>query len=287
MSPEREIRRAALVSHSNPADTAPGFAAAREAATAAGCELIIPATEANKHGAGAEGLKVVERLPLDVDLCLALGGDGTILRSLRHFSGTEVPVFGVNYGTVGFLAAAEPSALDEGLRRAFAGEFEVVELPGLEATLPEGLRLALNDVSFTRRPHHRVPELSYRLGGSEVGNVRCDGLVAATPVGSTGYNLANGGPILAWGVAGYVVSFIAPHTLTSRPLVVAPDDVLHVHNLGDRDPVDVAMDGVPHGRLEPGSEIEIRFRENLGRLAQIEGQSFYRRIREKFGHFVQ
>ena len=91
----------------------------------------------------------------------------------------------------------------------------------------------------------------------------------------------------AWGVAGYVVSFIAPHTLTSRPLVVAPDDVLHVHNLGDRDPVDVAMDGVPHGRLEPGSEIEIRFRENLGRLAQIEGQSFYRRIREKFGHFVQ
>lgn len=287
MSPGREVRTAALVTHSNAADTAPGFAAAREAANAVGCELIIPRTEANKHGAGAEGLTVVESLPREVDLCLALGGDGTILRSLRHFSGTEVPVFGVNYGTVGFLAATERSTLDEGLRRAFAGEFEILQLPGLEATLQEGTRLALNDVSFTRRPHHRVPELSYRLGNNEVGNVRCDGLVAATPVGSTGYNLANGGPILAWGVAGYVVSFIAPHTLTTRPLVVAPDDVLHVHNLGDRDPVDVAMDGVPHGGLEPRSEIEIRFRDNRGRLAQLEGQNFYRRIREKFGQFVQ
>ena len=287
MSAGGPIRRVGLVSHSNPADTAPGLAAAREAAAAAGCELIVPTTEANKHGAGAEGLTVAETLPRDVDLCLALGGDGTILRSLRHFSGTEVPVFGVNYGTVGFLAAVEPSELEEGLRRAFAGEFEVIELPGLEAALPEGSRPALNDVSFTRRPHHRVLELSYRLGGREVGNVRCDGLVAATPVGSTGYNLANGGPILAWGVAGYVVSFIAPHTLTTRPLVVAPDDVLHVHNLGERDPVEIALDGVPHGVLEPRSEVEIRFRDNLGHLAQLGGQSFYRRIREKFGHLAQ
>ena len=113
--------------------------------------------------------------------------------------------------------------------------------------------------------------------------MRCDGLVAATPVGSTGYNLANGGPILAWGVEGYVVSFIAPHTLTTRPLVVAPDDVLHVHNLGERDAVDIAIDGVPHGSSEPGDELEVRFRNGLGCLAQLEGATFYRRIREKFG----
>ena len=102
-------------------------------------------------------------------------------------------------------------------------------MPGLEASVDADPPLALNDVSLIRRQHGRVAELAYRLGGKEVGHVRCDGLVAATPAGSTGYNLANQGPILAWGVKGYVVSFIAPHTLTARPLVVAPDDVLSGH----------------------------------------------------------
>lgn len=287
MSGARQIKRAAFVSHSNPPQTAPGLAAAREAAEAAGCELILSTTELNKYGAAAEGLTAVESLPTDLDICLALGGDGTILRCLRYFSGTEVPVFGINYGTVGFLAATESTELESGLDRALRADFEVIELPGLRTSLDQAASPALNDVSFTRRPHHRVAELSYRLGGREVGHVRCDGLVAATPVGSTGYNLANGGPILAWGVEGYVVSFIAPHTLTTRPLVVAPGDVLHVHNLSDRDPVDVAFDGVLHGRLEPRSEIEVRFRDGLARLAQFEGQSFYQRIRDKFGRLVQ
>ena len=105
--------------------------------------------------------------------------------------------------------------------------------------------IGLNDVTLTRRPHDRVAELSYRIAGEEVGHVRCDGLVAATPVGSTGYNLANQGPILAWGVKGYVVSYISPHSLTARALVVAPGDVLHVGNAAGREPVEVAVDGAP------------------------------------------
>ena len=185
-----------------------------------------------------------------------LGGDGTILRALREFAGTEVPVFGINFGTVGFLAAAERDNLEDTLRRAFNGEFDVMELPGLR--LGEGeSSLGLNDVSFTRQPHKRVAELSYSVGGQEVGDVRCDGLVAATPAGSTGYNLANQGPILAWGVEGYALSFIAPHTFTARPLVVAPDDRLTVTNAG-REPVDVGIDGQPAGVLEPGAEAERR-----------------------------
>jgi NAD+ kinase len=143
--------------------------------------------------------------------------------------------------------------------------------------------VALNDVSFIRRPHGRVAELSYRLGGQEVGHVRCDGLVAATPVGSTGYNLANQGPILAWGVEGFVVSFIAPHTLTARPLVVAPEDVLCVVNQAGREPVDVMLDGEPVGELASGGEMEVSFHPGIGTLAQLPGQTFYSRIREKFG----
>jgi NAD+ kinase len=197
-----------------------------------------------------------------------------------------VPVFGINFGTVGFLAAAEGTELEAGLEQAFGGEYEVMSLPALEVDAGAAGSVALNDVSFTRRPHGRVAELSYRLGGQEVGHVRCDGLVAATPAGSTGYNLANQGPILAWGVEGYVVSFVAPHTLTARALVVAPADVLHVRNVGDRDPVDVALDGAPLRELEPGEEVEVRFRDGVGTLAQLRGSNFYRRIRDKFGRLA-
>ena len=116
--------------------------------------------------------------------------------------------------------------------------------------------------------------------------MRCDGLVAATPAGSTGYNLANQGPILAWGVKGYVVSFIAPHTLTARPLVVAPDDVLSVTNAAGRDPVEVVLDGEPVGELASGAEMEVRFRDGVARLAQLPGANFYRRIRDKFGRLA-
>jgi NAD+ kinase len=116
--------------------------------------------------------------------------------------------------------------------------------------------------------------------------VRCDGLVAATPAGSTGYNLANGGPILAWGVKGYVVSFIAPHTLAARALVVAPDDALHVGNAAGREAVEIMLDGEPSGELEPGAELEIRFEESMSCLAQLPGANFYHRIREKFGQFA-
>jgi len=162
----------------------------------------------------------------------------------------------------------------------------VMEMPGLEATVDAQPPLALNDVSLIRRPHSRVAELSYRLGGKEVGHVRSDGLVAATPAGSTGYNLANGGPILAWGVEGYVVSFIAPHTLTARALVVAPGDVLSVTNAAGRDAVDVVLDGEHVGALASGAEMEVRFRNGVGRLAQLPGTNFYQRIRDKFGRLA-
>src|SRR5204862_1274199 len=97
-----------------------------------------------------------------------------------------------------------------------------------------------------------VADLGYGLAGEEIGRVRCDGLVVATPAGSTGYNLANGGPILAWGVEGFVVSFIAPHSLTARALVVAPSDELTINNASREEPVEVFVDGRPVCELASG-----------------------------------
>ena len=276
------MTRAMLITHSHPEEVSDAVAATVEAARAASVELICTPDEHEKHGDAATGITRVEDGERP-DVCVVLGGDGSILYALRRFADTGVPVFGINFGTIGFLAAVERDELETGLRRAFAGDFKSMDLPALRVGLPVERPVALNDVSFVRRPHGRVAELSYAIGGEEVGSVRCDGLVAATPAGSTGYNLANAGPILAWGVKGYVVSFIAPHTLAARALVVAPDDELHVRNAAGREPVEIALDGEAAGELAPGDELQIRFEESVSCLAQVPGSSFYHRIREKFG----
>jgi NAD+ kinase len=278
-------RVAALISHSHPPFPSDAVRVVARVADEAGWRLVASPEEAAKHGDGA-GIEAREPLPDKIDLCVVLGGDGSILYALRRFARTGMPVFGVNFGTVGFLAAVERDGAEEGLRRAFAGEAEAIDLPGLEVEVNGQSRIAVNDVGFIRRPHDRVAELSYKIAGEEVGHVRCDGLVAATPVGSTGYNLANTGPILAWGVEGYVVSYIAPHSLTARALVVAPGDVLHVGNASGREPVDVLVDGEPAGILPSGEALGVTFVHQAGCLAQLPGTSFYHRIREKFGHLA-
>ena len=286
VEPAAAVRTAVILTHSHPEQTSGALREAIAAAERASCALAAPPEELEKHGQAAGGIEIHEDFPEQPDLCLVLGGDGTMLTALRRFAGTGVPVFGINFGTIGFLAAVEREEFADGLARAFAGDFEVMDLPGLKAEVDTARPIALNDVSFIRRPHGRMAELSYRLGGQEVGHVRCDGLVAATPAGSTGYNLANQGPILAWGVEGYVVSFIAPHTLTARALVVAPDDVLHVGNAAGREAVDVVLDGEYVGELQSGHEIAVRFGNGIGRLAQLPGSNFYRRIRDKFGRIA-
>jgi NAD+ kinase len=279
------VKTAALITHSHPPSASEAVAVAAEVAEEAGWRLAATEQEREKHGAAGEGVDVTAEHTVP-DICLVLGGDGSILHALRRYAHSEVPVFGVNFGTVGFLAAVERDQAREGIRRALSGEIETIPLPGLEVKVDGKEQVGLNDITLARRPHDRVAELSYRIAGEEVGHVRCDGLVAATPAGSTGYNLANQGPILAWGVKGYVVSYISPHSLTARALVVAPGDVLHVVNAPEREPVEVAVDGGKIADLAAGAALEVRFLDSVSRLAQLPGTSFYGRIREKFGHLA-
>ena len=210
-----------------------------------------------------------------------LGGDGATLRALRKHAGTGVPVFAINFGRIGFLATVDPDDLPRALELALSGQFEVISLPAL---LVDGHsaseRFAINEISFQRRPEINIAHLSYSLAGEWVARVPCDGLIAATPAGSTAYSLSVGGPIVAWGVKGFVVNLIAPHALSSRALVAAPEDVLRVVNDG-ADPVDVVIDGMRTGELGPHDECEIKFTADVVGLAQLPGSSFYRRFREK------
>ena len=237
-----------------------------------------------------------------------LGGDGTILRALQRYAGTDVPVFAINFGEIGFLATVEPrgargghaprparrlraaaparrscstacSPAEASARAAASERAQDVERPGLSG------QAAVNDVAIHRKVGERVAELAYEIEGEEAGSVRCDGLVVATPAGSTGYNLANGGPVMAWGVEGFVVSFIAPHSMTRacaggrarRP----PDDPQPLARAARR------RARRPSGRRDRGrGEIDARFVSDIGTIAQLPGSSFYRRLREKFGRLA-
>jgi NAD+ kinase len=278
------VRTATVLTHRRPSETGPAIDSLIEIARGCGATLFIDPDETRKHRLEhGPGLEVDVEGPLAVDICFALGGDGTILTALRKYAGTGVPVFAVNFGEIGFLATVDREEAREGFERAFEGEFDVLSLPGIALSGRSGEWLAINDVSIHRQPGNRVADLAYAVGTDEIGRVRCDGLAVATPAGSTGYNLANGGPVMAWGVAGFVVSFIAPHSLTARALVVAPSDVLTVINRSREESVDVTVDGRPVCTLPPGEEIEAGFVDGQGCLAQVPGANFYHRLREKFG----
>jgi NAD+ kinase len=278
---------ATVFTHRRPEQVAEALRCLREAAREAGFELRFDDDETRKHDIERdEGIVVDAEVSPDVDLCIALGGDGTILTALRRYVGTGVPVFGVNFGEIGFLATVDPDGFMETFARAFRREFEVLSLPTIEVYAAGRRWTAINDISFHRKAGLRVAHLAYAVAGHEVGQVRCDGLVVATPAGSTGYNLANGGPVMAWGVEGFVVSFIAPHSLTARALVVAPGDTLTVHNRSREEPADVTVDGRPVCELEAGGSMEARFADGRATLAQLPGASFYQRLGEKFGRLA-
>jgi NAD+ kinase len=283
----RPAREVSVLTHSRPAQTSAALETLLEAAAMAGVTLRFDTEEAAKHGlSGSEGVLLGGAKDDSVDLCVVLGGDGTILRALRRYAGTGVPVFAINFGDIGFLATIEPPELADGVRRAFAGDYELLPLPAIVLDAPTGMERAFNDVAIHRKVGERVAELAYVLDGEELGSVRCDGLVVATPAGSTGYNLANGGPVMAWGVEGFMVSFIAPHSLTARALVAAPRDRLTIHNRS-HEALDVSVDGRPVCEIAPGGTIDARFMDDAGIIAQLPGSSFYRRLREKFGRLAR
>jgi NAD+ kinase len=285
--PGEAVHDAAVLTHRRGVDVSQALVILIEHAAAAGVRLRFDSHETAKHRLTPRAGVELDASPDDaVQLCIVLGGDGTILRALARYANTAVPVFAVNFGEIGFLATIEPDELDSGLQRAFAGDFELLRLPAIELDAPRGGELAINDVAIHRKVGERVAELECAVAGEVIASVRCDGLVVSTPAGSTGYNLANGGPVMAWGVEGYVLSFIAPHSLTARALVAAPADLLTIRNRSHQ-ALDVSVDGRPVREIAPEASMQARFVDGAGTIAQLPDSSFYRRLREKFGRLAR
>jgi NAD+ kinase len=279
------VKRVLLLTHREPRVTAQNLPAILSILEDAGVQVLVPAGEVVKHRilapyASGDGMRL---RPGGEDLILVLGGDGSILRALAREAGSGAPVIGVNYGRVGFLASIERETLERDLRRALRGEFIVLGLPSLKAEWSDGEVIAVNDLALFRGGDSRIADLTYAVDGELVATVRCDGVVLSTPVGSTAYNLAAGGPTVSWRVRCFVLSFIALHHLDSRPLVIAGEEQLTVTNSALDGDCDIQADGQKIGVLRPGRSITVSLGGSEVHLATFPEASFFRRYREKFG----
>jgi NAD+ kinase len=218
----------------------------------------------------------------DAELVLVLGGDGTMLRALRRLLGTGIPAIGVNFGRVGFLTAISEDELDRQLPRVFAGEHVIIGLPTLELELDGDRRVAINDAVAASATVGRMVELAWSVGGESLGRQACDGLICATPPGSTAYNLSNGGPVLVWGLDAIAITFIAPHSLHARSMVVPRGLDVEVRNETADVAATVLGDGRRVGEIPPDGRVLVRLGEQRSLLATLPEVTFFRRYRDTF-----
>ena len=178
---------------------------------------------------GISGIKVDLNLP-EIDIIFAVGGDGTLLQAAHRSRGSGIPIMGINIGYLGFVTSIEESELHSGMNRVLASEFVVSERLALDVTLEDGSKSisgwALNDLAVLRPSHKSLVTIEARLGGRFVTRYRGDGVIVATPTGSTAYSLAAGGPIIGSDCEALLLTPICPHALTNRPLVINPDHAL-------------------------------------------------------------
>ena len=257
------VRRASFITHGKPEKIGDAVGRLERAAASAGVELVEP-----------DGDRP--------DVAIVLGGDGTMLRALRAYLGTGVPVFGVNFGRVGFLTSVESDALEQGVARVFAGEFRVVELCTLRVAVQGEIHVAINDAVATSSELGRMVELGWEIGGEDLGTQPCDGMICSTPSGSTAYNLSNGGPVLMWGIDAMAITFAAPHSLHARPLVVPRGLVLRITNRTPDVPVAVLADGHPVAELSPFEFLEAGLGDERSLLALLPEVTFFTRYHDVF-----
>jgi NAD+ kinase len=273
----KAVQRAAVVTHGKRGTIGAALARLSTVAREAGVELLVDENEAAKHE-----LPPAEAPADGADIAIVLGGDGTMLRALGRFLGTGVPVIGVNFGEVGFLSSIQRAELETGLARVFAGDYRVVELPTLDVVVGDERRVAVNDLVVSSGVVGRMIQLEWAIGGEPLGRRGCDGVVCSTPSGSTGYNFSNGGPVLVWGLDAMSVTFVAPHSLNARPLVVARGSDLIVWNRTPDVPATVLVDGHRVVDLSPGDRALARMGEQRSLLATLPEVTFFTRYSRTF-----
>jgi NAD+ kinase len=235
--------------------------------------------------AGDRNVTTREDIPSHASLVLVLGGDGTLLAMADYIaqSGRDVPILGVNFGSLGFLTEITHPELVDALEATVAGRVDYDERMMLRGTIRDESRVALNDIVFTRTALSRMIDLAVTVGEQFVTSVKADGLIVASPTGSTAYNLAAGGPIVHPAMDAIVLTPIAPHTLTNRPIVIPAEREIRVRagvaNAGAE--IYATFDGQRGFALTEGDEVVITRAPTPIRLVRSTTRTYFEVLREK------
>lgn len=215
----------------------------------------------------------------EMDLVFVLGGDGTMLRASRMYPGRVL--LGVNLGKVGFMSGMLPEELETGVEKVLGHGVEVQEYRMLDVRVgDEESRLAANDAVLIKKRPHQLISVDVSISGEELFAFRCDGFIAATPLGSTAYALSAGGPIISGDAGCYVLVPIAPHALVSRPLVLGVDQVARLE-LAGREAL-LSLDGAEPREIQAGGRVEVRLSQRSVRIGRTEDWGWWRAVRRTF-----
>ena len=239
----------------------------------------------HQTGCAIESVKE-EALAKTVDLMLVLGGDGTMIATARMLGDIEVPVMGVNYGGLGYLAEFPLEELFSALEAILAGDYKVQERLMLTVELRRGEELitknrVLNDVVVNKSALARIIEIETYLNNQFLNRFRADGLIVSTPTGSTAYNLSAGGPIIFPSMNAVVITPICPFTLSNRPIVVPDDSVIEVRLMTENEEVALTLDGQVGFPLQAGDRAMIRKSNATFNLVQPANRNYFDVLRDK------
>ena len=222
--------------------------------------LVMPATEARQFRKEEYGLPCVERV--HIDMALSIGGDGTLLGVCRRFKEQDIPVCGINLGTLGFLADIEPQELESRLGKILVGDYIIEHRLLLSGYIrnelgEKFLGNAINDVVISKGGGARMLKLSTYVNSTYLMSYKADGVIISSPTGSTAYSLSAGGPILNPTIRALLLTPICPHTFQMRPLVVSEDDEICIKIDANRDLM-VTLDGQETFQIQPGDDVVVR-----------------------------
>ena len=277
--------KAGLLARVDNPQAGPLVAALREALMARGVEVLLESRTAALLGPSVPGLGETD-LAAGSDLLVLLGGDGTILRALHRMRGAVPPVFGINLGSLGFLTGVHSNEWPKAVESIAAGDFQLSVRTQLRVELERDGKVVetftgLNDAVVSRGQHSRLIKVDVRVDGEELCVYNADGLIVATPTGSTAYSMSAGGPLLLPGSACFVITPICPHVLTNRSTVVADTARLELRLSGGGPGVTVNVDGQEIRAFGPGDVLRLSRAEEKLRLATLPGRTFSGVLREK------
>jgi NAD+ kinase len=250
-----------------------------------GCEVFLEAETAQNTTITQIPNIAAKDFQSNIDLVIVLGGDGTMLGIARQIAGQDVPLIGINMGTLGYMTDIPLQDVELVLTEMLKGHHESDSRYLLEAEVYRndqiiGTGSALNDVVVNRSGISGMLELTVRVNGQFMYNQRSDGLIVATPTGSTAYAMSAGGPILHPSVAGVVLAPIAPHALSNRPIVLPSDSLIEIELVGGKD-VSVNFDMQSLTQLQVGDQIRIKQSQKTITLLHPIDHSDYRALRQK------